>query len=126
MFISKRKWEEMCERIDVTSSNLIKTIRMVTELQDKLKNYDAYEKRVEKLLDAHVCVYDEGYQEIRSGNSVRYYSKVLKEIIHKNQTSSTNQISDITLEELARLVIDGTPITRKVMEENIKEYGRME
>ena len=125
MFISKRKWEEMCDRADVTSSNLIKTIKLVTELEEKLKNYDAYEKRVEKLLDAHLCVYNEGYQEIRGENSVRYYSKVLREIIHKNQTSSTNEISDITLEELARLVIDGTPITRKVMEENIKEYGRM-
>ena len=108
MWISKCKWNEMCDRIDFTSSNLIKTMKLVAELEEKLKNYYAYEKRVEKLLDAHICVYNGDYQEIRGGN----YSKVLKEIIHKSQTSCTNEISDVTLEELAKLVIDGTPIKR--------------
>ena len=124
MWIRKCKWNEMCDKVDVTSSNLIKTMKLVAELEEKLKNYYAYEKRVEKLLDAHICVYNWDYQEIRGGNSVRYYSKVLKEIIHKSQTSCTNEISDVTLEELAKLVIDGTPIVRKTMEEKTNYYGR--
>ena len=127
MFISKRKWEEMCDMVNVTSSKLTKTIKMVAELQEKLKYYDTYKKNVEKLLSAHICNYGEDFEAIFDGNhNFKYYNMILKEIIHTPQTSSTSQISNITLEELARLVIDGTPITRKVVEENIKEYGRVE
>ena len=89
MFISKRKWEEMCERID--------------ELEK------IHPMKYEKIIFPH-C--DEAFYR-ESGRK-------------HDETTTTNEISNITLEELARLVIDGTPITRKVMEENIKEYGRME
>ena len=87
MFISKRKWEEMCDRID----------------------------RIDRIFTS----------EIREINTSLYY---LLQDYNERKTflPHTNEVSDITLEELARLVIDGTPITRKVMEENVKEYGRME
>ena len=92
MFISKRKWEDMCERVDDLEN--IHSIRF----EKKFCNYFGI-NILEKV----------GYKH--SSNTIKV---------------STNEISDITLEELARLVIDGTPITRKVIEENIKEYGGKE
>ena len=61
---------------------------------------------------------------MNNGLKLNMFSKTSYE--HNEPKVSTSNIQDITLEELARLVIDGTPITRKVMEENIKEYGRKE
>lgn len=37
MWISKKKWEEMCDSVDFTNSNLIKTMKLVAELEEKLK-----------------------------------------------------------------------------------------
>ena len=96
MFISKRKWNEMCDRID-KQQNKINELVACHEIKyspcfDYLRN---------------ICLRENGFK-------------------HENIKVSTKEISNITLEELARLVIDGTPITRKVIEENVKEYGRME
>lgn len=123
MWISKKKWNEMNERIWELEKNSNKYAIRITELDEKLYCYDTYKKNVEKLLDAHLCDYSDGFQEIRGGNTVRYYSRILKEINHNNLNFPSNKVKDVTLEELTRLVIDGEPIVRKTMEEKTNYYG---
>ena len=109
MFISKRKWEEMCERICMLDATNGVLIQMVDRLENSHKELFKDIKNVKDFGECLNTKIDRQYWELR------------KDI---RKGTSTKEISNITLEELARLVIDGTPITRKVMEENIKEYGR--
>lgn len=124
MWISKKMWNEMCNRIDELEKNSTKYAIKITTLDEKLYYYDTYKKNVEKLLDAHLCTYSEGLQVMRGGENLRYYSKILKEINHNNLKTDTDKVKDITLQELAKLVMDNEPIVRKTMEEKTNYYGR--
>ena len=72
---------------------------------DFLANYKALKYKVLSLEEAH----DVGL--VGSGFGI------VKQYHHSAEKVSTSNISDITLEELARLVIDRKPIVR---EENVK------
>ena len=110
MWISKKKWNNLCDNIDINKIDIKLLYNMVNSLliehtyKDIVENINYISVKDDKHhKEERICVFATGHK-----------------------TSLTEHIPDITLEELARLVIDGTPITRKVMEENIKEYGRME
>ena len=112
MWISKRKWNEMEDKIDWANNNSIKTITKITELEEKLINYNWLNNTVRELELAHK---DEIYTYVdgnRCTRTKRKYSHEQEEI-----KTSTDTIKDITLEELARFVIDHEPIVR---EENVK------
>ena len=83
MWISKKKWNKMCDRIN--------------KLEDA--HSKKYRKEWSSLLEGYFLMED-GYE---------HSNKELK--------VNTNTIPNVTLEELTRLVIDGTPIERK---ENIE------
>ena len=122
MFISKRKWDEICERIDELNSENY-------ELNETLKQYYIILSQLADLHNYEEAIKKEKYSIVTMPKSKNRVPFLDRNVLYHSQTtekSSTKEISNITLEELARLVIDGTPITRKVMEENIKEYGRME
>ena len=111
MFISKRKWEEMCDRVDDLdeTNNTLRT--MINNLYGGCSEIQEDTRRIKLFVESLNTKVERQHYELRRDAC---------------KGVSTKEIKDITLEELARLVIDGTPITRKVMEENIKEYGRME
>ena len=111
MFISKRKWEEMCDRIEGLDETNNTLRAMINNLGSGRNEIHEETRRIKLFIEALNTKVERQNYELRRDAC---------------KGVSTKEISDITLEELARLVIDGTPITRKVMEENIKEYGRME
>ena len=123
MWISKKKWNEVCEMFDTINLRFENVATRVEELEKRTYDYEDYKIRVEHLLGAHDCEYSKCFRGIRDNNGHTIPTPIV-EVKHKIEKSSTENIKNITLEELARLVIDGTPITRKVMEENVKEYGR--
>jgi len=90
MWISKRKWNEM-------------------------------EDRVNELEKRHNILTQSVYSKIailnREISQVGEFARVLNMNMGKNSTVNTSNIKDITLKELARLVIDREPIVR---EENVK------
>ena len=114
----------MVSRINELEKNSSKYARRITELNEELYYYDSYKKNVEKLLDAHLCDYEIGFEEVRVGGNFRYYNKVLKEINHNNLKTDTDKVKDVTFQEVAKLVIDNEPIVRKTMEEKTNYYGR--
>ena len=101
MWISKRKWNEMEDKISVL------------------------EKRDARLWEewAKLKVISDGLAMAHKDEITKRYSKdgceiYAREYLHEYEsTVNTSNISDITLEELARLVIDHEPIVR---EENVK------
>lgn len=117
----------MCDRIDSTNSNLIKTMVKLGELERKIQYYTIYEKSVDRLLEAHNVIYKmDEFEQVKGGKAVSYYYRVIKEILHREQSTSTDKLSNITLEELAKLVIDGTPIERdEKLDVKMKYYGRV-
>lgn len=107
MWISKRKWNEMEEKIKMVDSLDRKFILMYDTI-DRLKR--SQNNIHDELIELEKAHKDEIYTYVdRNGCTCtkRKYS-------HK---ISTNTIQDITLEELARFVIDHEPIIR---EENVK------
>ena len=96
----------MEDKINWANNNSIKTTTKITELEEKLINYNWLNNTVRELELAH---YVDGNRYTRTK---RKYSHRQEEI-----KVSTDTIKDITLEELARLVIDREPIVR---EENVK------
>ena len=112
MWISKHKWNEMeynINMVDVLNSKII----LMCDTIDRLKRgYDSLKDELIELERAHK---DEIYTYVdgnRCTRTKRKYSHRQEEI-----KASTNNIQDVTLEELARLVIDHEPIVR---EENVK------
>ena len=83
MWISKKKWNEMCDRIN--------------KLEDA--HSKKYRKEWNSLLEGYLLMAD-GYE---------HSNKELK--------VNTDTIPNVTLEELARYVLDNEPIVR---EENVK------
>ena len=112
MWISKRKWNEMEQDIDMVDVLDGKIIFMCDTI-DRLKR--SQESLKDELVELERAHKDEIYTYV-DGNGCtrtkRKYSHRQEEI-----KTSTDTIKDITLEELARLVIDHEPIIR---EENVK------
>ena len=102
MWISKRKWNYM-------ESKMV----LMCDTIDRLKcGHDSLKDELIELGRAHK---DEIYTYVdgnRCTRTKRKYSHRQEEI-----KTSTSNIKDVTLEELARLVIDHEPIVR---EENVK------
>ena len=103
MWISKRKWNEIEEKIKMVDSVLKKEDEYLSYLSNEVKN----------LRDAHITTKSTSYID---NNGVVRYSTKYKYCDHTIKASTSN-ISDVTLEELARFVIDHEPIVR---EENVK------
>jgi len=114
MWISKRKWNEMEDKIDVLEKRNVQLGKLASTMVDRTNNYNELEKNVEKLISAHKKV-EETDTYMNDGLKLAMFSKTSYE--HNEPKASTSNISDITLEELARLVIDREPIVR---EENVK------
>ena len=89
MWISKRKWNEMCEKIDGLERANIRTCKEIYSLK-------------------------------RLSQGLIYGTRIVYN--HEVDCVSTKDITDITLEELAKLVIDGTPIVREEVSKVKKEY----
>ena len=112
MWISKRKWNEMEQNINMVDVLNGKIILMCDTIDRLKRGYDSLKDELIELEKAHedeICTY---MDRDRCTYTKRKYSHRQKEI-----KASTSNISDITLEELARLVIDREPIVR---EENVK------
>ena len=114
MWISKRKWNEMCEKVNDLEKRNNQIGNLIPTLVDRTNHYEGLNKNVEKLISAHKEV-EETEACIRGGVKLSTFSKTSYK--HNEQTVNTSNIKDITLEELARLVIDREPIVR---EENVK------
>lgn len=112
MWISKKKWNEMEEKINMVDSLDRKFILMYDTI-DRMKR--SQENMHDELIELEKAHKDEIYTYIdvnRCTCTKRKYSHKKEEI-----KASTSNIKDVTFEELARLVIDHEPIVR---EENVK------
>ena len=114
MWISKRKWNEMEDKVNDLEKRNNQIGNLIPTLVDRTNHYEGLNKNVEKLISAHKEV-EETEACIRGGVKLSMFSKTSYK--HHSETVDTSNISDITLEELARLVIDHEPIVR---EENVK------
>ena len=102
MWISKRKWNVMEDRMVLMCDTIDRFKRSQDSLKDELVELErAHKDEIYTYVDGNRCT-----------RTKRKYSHRREEI-----KTSTNTIKDITLEELARLVIDHEPIVR---EENVK------
>ncbi len=102
MWISKRKWNEMEDKMN----NMLHRDAVIFERLETLKDELVELERAHK---DEIYTYVDGN---RCTRTKRKYSHRQEEI-----KVSTDTIKDVTLEELARLVIDHEPIVR---EENVK------
>lgn len=112
MWISKRKWSKIEEKINTVDMLHRKMILMCDTIDSLKRSRERIDNELTELEKAHK---DEIYTYVdgnRCTRTKRKYSHRKEEV-----KVSTSNISDITLEELARLVIDHEPIVR---EENIK------
>ena len=109
MWISKKKWNEIGNELDNLSSLCAHNEIANQKLRERLS--DA-ETTIENLTKAHNEIEDEeDYLSFPDGMYGRYEMK--KRTIKKyNHTINTSTIPNVTLEELAKLVIDGEPIKR--------------
>ena len=98
MWISKKKLEKIEREINV--------------LKRYLREYDLLENTINKLVDAHNEIEVEEEYIRYPSNPYELYTFNKRMTKRYTHSSSTEHIPDITLEELARLVIDGTPIVR--------------
>lgn len=102
MWISKRKWNKIEENIFLMNKAIENIVFRQEDIKDELIELEkAHKDEIYKYVDGNRCT-----------RTKRKYSHRQEEI-----KASTSNISDITLEELARLVIDHEPIVR---EENVK------
>ena len=103
MWISKKKWNEMEEKVKMVDSALKKEGERLSYFSNELKS----------LRDAHITT---KYTSFIDDNGVVRCSTEYKYCDHTIKASTSN-IKDVTFEELARFVIDHEPIVR---EENVK------
>lgn len=99
MWISKKKWGEMRAELTRQRYNI-----------DRI--YDRLEKNrtdIENLIDAHHKYEKEELGYTCGGFPVSFKTRLVTKY---NHAIDTDEIKGITLEELARYVIDGTPIER--------------
>ena len=97
MWVSKRKWNEMEDRMNI----LLRRDTLIFERLETLHD---------ELIELEKTHKDEIYTYVDRNGRTRTKRKYSHKI-------STDTISNITLEELARFVIDHEPIVR---EENVK------
>ena len=96
MWISKKKWEEMCDTIDRNTRNIkllhweVNSLLIEHEYSDEIKTVE------------YLSVKDSEYHK----------EKMTYTFVTGHKLIDTNLIPNVTLEELAKLVIDGTPIKR--------------
>ena len=114
MWISKLKWNEMEQRVNDLEKRNNQIGNLIPTLVDRTNHYEDLNKNVEKLISAHKKV-EETEACIRGGVKLSMFSKTSYE--HNEPKASTNNIQEVTLKELVRLVIDREPIVR---EENVK------
>ena len=109
MWISKKMWNEMCTKLDNLESLCANNEITYQRLKNRLVDVEII---VENLTKAHNEIEDEEeYLSFPNGMYGRYEMKKRK-IKKYNHTINTSTIPDVTLEELAKLVIDGEPIKR--------------
>ena len=112
MWISKRKWNEMEDRVHMVDALDSKMFIMCDTIDRMERSQKSMKDEFTQLEKAHK---DEIYTYMdrnRCTHTKRKYSHRQEEI-----KASTNNIQDVTLKELVRLVIDREPIVR---EENVK------
>ena len=109
MWISKHKWNEIGNELDNLGSRCTHNEIMIQMLSERLS--DA-ESTIKNLTKAHNEIEEEEeYLSFPNGMYGNY--EVKKRTIKKyNHTINTSTIPNVTLEELAKIVIDGTPIKR--------------
>ena len=83
MWISKSKWNEMCDKVN------------------------KQQKKIDELVACHNI-----YTILKNDGETFFGFEIKEKYSHKEVTTSTDLVKDVTLEELAKLVIDGTPIKR--------------
>lgn len=102
MWISKKKWAEI--------ESTLKEFNMLKSWISEDHN------RLNRLISSHNKVEEKEHYNEKYDILVTNYN-------HNNiSTINTDKISDITLEELARFVIDKTPIERTVTEDKVVKY----
>ena len=102
MWISKKKWNKMEENIFLMNKTIENIVFRQEVIKDELTELEkAHKDDIYTYIDVNRCTCTK-----------RKYSHRKEEV-----KASTSNIKDITLEELARLVIDHEPIVR---EENVK------
>ena len=106
MWITKKKWNEMRDVVNKLNLEL-------TRQRDNIDGiYDRLEKNgidIENLIDAHHKYEKEESGYNCGGLPVSFKTRLVTKY---NHAIDTDEIKGITLEELARYVIDGTPIER--------------
>lgn len=95
MWISKKMWNEMCDKVNKQQNT------------------------INGLVDCHNTSIT-----LEHDDKTFFGYDIIEKYSHKEVMTSTDSVKDITLYELAKLVIDGTPIVRDVVVK--KEYGKGE
>ena len=102
MWISKKKWNKIEENIFLMNKTIENIVFHQEVIKDELTELEkAHKDEIYTYIDVNRCTCTK-----------RKYSHKKEEI-----KASTSNIKDVTLEELARFVIDHEPIIR---EENVK------
>ena len=129
MWISKKKWNEMCDMIDFLE---MRTNRLV-ELEKRLIEAEAKLKESEEIIEGLKLIHNEkvnreqyfdiSLMDFNSGKS-GWTNKIKKSYSHSPESVNTKTVPNVTIEELTRLVIDGTPIERKENVEMTSKFYR--
>lgn len=93
MWVSKRKWNEMDERIRMQYEMIEAQYKTIREIETNVNN----------LTNCHNLVYPNQYRD-------GYFT-------HKSEKINTQNINDITLEKLAKYIIDGEPLVGLIKKE---------
>lgn len=123
MWISKKKWNRMCDKISEIEVSFECRDVFIKKLDARVVESDGI---INGLIEAHNEIEDEEeYLSFPNGMYGHYEMKKRKTKKY-NHAMDTKTIPNVTLEELAKLVIDGTPIVREQTIKVKKEYGRGE
>lgn len=116
MWISKKKWNEM--------QNEINNLKIDSKsLRTRVYNLECI---IENLIEAHNEIKVE--KEYYDYSNLTPYNPIpelkTKMVTKYTHSSDTKTVPNVTLEELAKLVIDGTPIERKENVEMTSKFYR--
>lgn len=109
MWISKKKLEEMCDVVNKLNAGLARQRDNIDRIYDRLEKNRT---DIDNLIDAHHKYEKEEIYYDYQSKSFSIGGTKTRLVTKYNHAIDTDEIKGITLEELARYVIDGTPIER--------------
>lgn len=126
MWISKSKWNEMCDKVSSNDVSFLTRDEYLKKLEGRLT-------KAEEMINELKLIHNETTEEVSyfdinnfmAGKS-GVVNKKVQNYSHIPESTSTKLIPKVTLEELAKLVIDGEPIKRiKKIDMTTEFHGRV-